>query len=446
MPVGKYFTVAQDADIPSLLLYSSTEEELNSPEILQSLTEHPVLQVFAEHYPALLRLDSLPTTFTQNCATALITPSTPFLLNPGKYTIRGNTTIHVLDPQKKIRVLDMLKIYEECTLPHKIMGSCAQCRRIDTPRECAAKQISLLHPLLPRLFKSTAQDLLNSLVNRKSYLADYTYISPTLTTPVPPFSPNLRPIAEHDFNCVDYRSKIRSTASTERARRAKFKKEVCSTCLMGTRCAPARMKKVRDICEGPYAYTEEKEAAKHIVEKHVIPYSDKSLYSILMRHTGTLPFRINRKKAGISCRVNRENVLEFGIIYLTKGNFVPLTPGEFQDLCAKLPRTGQYPSRRLRTTEKAILLELACIRNSLTNHNNRHLTSYQTLYPCAHLTSPPQGITFSLIYRWNSIHDNSWERPWSLQVTSLRDIFQHYLKLHTLPQIQHPLGHNRGVF
>lgn len=130
--------------------------------------------------------------------------------------------------------VDTRKLYETCTSLFKAVG-CVSCPAYGM--SCRKR----IYADVPEIdCTSSYGGLFDALVNRKSQVAGYTYISPTLTRPDPRydhFVPSERSWQDHDFKAVEAWGKTRSLASTTAAERRKFQREQCPKCPLQGACS-----------------------------------------------------------------------------------------------------------------------------------------------------------------------------------------------------------------
>jgi hypothetical protein len=220
----------------------------------------------------------------------------------------------------------------------------------------------------------------------------------------------------------------------ERVRYKRFKKEVCTTCLVHKPCNDNYDYDDRRGCRGPYDISEEKATAQ-ILSEHEIPYTDEFLAALLGFHCGKLPFRVNRKTAHLSCEIApMDNVLKFGVVYSAQGYFEALELSDLQDIVGRL-RERSRPPVLLTQHEKAILIELAHRHRSPRENWHWHRTRYRSLY------IDFTGAELQLHFRYNCHsreQDRGWELPYSVSARCLGDIYKNYQNLRTLQKTDHP--------
>lgn len=462
------FTIAEsphDSTLATFLFHRPNCKDDDVNPILHAMQKHPVLSG-----TCCLGV-IIPNHATAN-AFEISTDLEMFLV-PDTYADKHCAMVHIGGPHGDFQHINMYQCVEDCKLPHKTLLNCASCLETDTVQECPAKR--LLRKFDQMRYKTSGKDLVNShdpdelrlqLKNRKDFLDTSMFISPILTA-IEPFSKTIRSPDEHDFDQVEYWSKVRSSASKETTRRKKFTKTVCPTCLVQNSCAHTAEWRQK-ICHGPYDLSEE-QASTQIVKNHIIPYTDELLVSTLMHRMGSLPFRIDRKLSHLSCRVVPDVYLRrefrFGIVHDYIGDFYRLEPNDLHDILQRLdklkPITAERHTIPLSTHEKAILLELATRAHSPPENHYWHRTRYKSFY-IEMEWGVKQPREFVLNYRWTKnrtahfirmhpvsrkaeyeYQNRGWLFPYPLAAHNLRIIYENYGDLCTLQKTAHPL--RRGI-
>jgi hypothetical protein len=223
---------------------------------------------------------------------------------------------------------------------------------------------------------------------------------------------------------------------------------VCPTCLVQPQCPDGYD---QTHCSGAYRLTEEEATAK-ILEEHEIPYGDVELATLLTYHCGELPFRVNNKKAHLSCEIApRESTLKFGVVYDCTGYFEALCDKELAGIvsrndnirCRDYKPVCQFP---LTPLEKAVLIELASQGYSPEENGHWHITQYRSLCITRSVSrmSPNRSrshMSLSLHFRYNTKRkDRDWQMSWTVDAQCLGDVYEHYENLKTINKVRDPLS------
>jgi len=328
------FTIASTTDpgrysnysnAPLVLLFSSLKhpDEVMTKEFMQQLLENPDLKKFFDTFPVM----AIPNTTNKS----ILVTNIPI----GVYTQlddhSGRPYVGILD--SSVEILELEKIYYDCNLPEKFMGSCEDCIRNDSMFDaCRIKQIAatLRQKKLkqndrysPPIVTSVKKFLDTFDVEEKGLeLAGFKYVTPTYTAHK--FGePMIRRYNSHDFDNIqrmlDERQENAKKSGQERTRQAIFYKTECSVCLLKDGCQPGNKKHSYPLkcCPGAIEYTE-KEACEAIVSNERItnPFSDYELGQLLS-HCGKLG-TIDRFNTAASFNVvpnqDRGNLLVFSIV------------------------------------------------------------------------------------------------------------------------------------
>lgn len=289
------------------------------------------------------------------------------------------------------------------------------------------------------------------LLSRKSTIAEFTYVSPKLTA-LENFAKTYRPVEEHDFEMVEERSATVRQGILERKRRRKFKREVCSTCLVQKGCRKEYSEKQEKHCSGPYAYTE-KEAVQAVLSSTEIPFTNYQLL-YLAYNSGELDKRYLRRKYWATFKVVG-NKLRFGICRYTTGEFTALKDfKEAKELLCKYNRQVFAPRKAfkyLTPLEKALLVILGYRHYSPVSVSRWHITQYDVLG--IKYDGPYTG--FSLHFKYNNPHTEvhyqpegkahttycGLKLPWTIDAKNFNDIFEECTEIEPLRQTTHPLSY-----
>lgn len=196
-------------------------------------------------------------------------------------------------------------ILDNCYLPHKYAMTCMDCatgsssnKHSQSEHNCILKN-SLQRYESGRVITTSLPSSINlqdiredfELVNRKTQIDKFVFISPVLTADGIP-SP-VRPVHAHDFTRIQEYSDRRSDGQHERHRFVRFQEEVCPTCSMRAPCMKTRADYSRRSCPGPYP-TDQKEIVEEILSNVRIPFSNAQL-RFLLAHSGILYKRYKRR-------------------------------------------------------------------------------------------------------------------------------------------------------
>lgn len=441
---NKMFTIA-DTNWVSLLFYAENGD--NDPQkIMQALRRHPV--------------------FAHTCNMGVVIPAgTPddlievsgdieSDLRPDEYLPTDIALGSIKYKKGSPRLdLDFKQILFDCKLPHKTMGGCLECFNLNTPYVCDAKKAHRNMSAAEKEYYVAGTDytspqyLLPLLINRKTKVGDYTYISPALTK-TNPFQPTLRPPEDHDFTEVSTWSSIRQDATREATRIRQFKKTECSRCLYREPCETRCESHEVQGCPGPYVNSPGHETPEdEILATTFTEYSPVQLNNLLKHYAGPLPFLVDRKQQSFTCKVEHSELV-FGLVRITykperAGEFTPLHIDDVMKLCLrlrkhkpKLPLLGE--GEPLPKNLQALLIELATISHSPTRYGIWHQTPYEPLYIRRETKWCDELKVF---YRFNTYRKEhgSWETPWGFSARTLGDVYEYYGKLESLKKTLAPL-------
>lgn len=163
-------------------------------------------------------------------------------------------------------------VYYKCLKPHKLILGCSECATTDaTDKDCILKRHEQYGTA--SVLEDDPHDVL---VNRKTVIADYTYISPKLTSDNH-FWPYFREIDYHDFRAVHMMSAAASRSVYERNRQCRFTKEACENCFLYRISCNGNKR-----CYGNYPKSE-KEATEEILDGVKLSFTDKQIAELLWR-------------------------------------------------------------------------------------------------------------------------------------------------------------------
>ena len=344
-------------------------------------------------------------------------------------------------PSGGVESINLTTEYYNCQLPHRTIRGCKGCLSRETRTSCRPKEIGLAVAAFEDNEGVTPFEIIDDklLYSRKSVIAGYTYVSPSLTA-TENFAKTYRGVEEHDFNEVEDRSARVSQGLRERGRRRRFKQKACSVCLVQRGCDRAYTESQEKYCNGPYN-PNEKEAAQSVLNSTRIPFNNYQLLYLAL-NSGELDKRYDRCRYWATFRM-RGNELTFGLCRYATGEYTEFRNfKEAKEVLCSHNKGVHVPGKGdkyLTTLTKALLIELASQSCSPQRVSRWHVTQYDVLG----ITYHPYGQSLELTFKYNN--GGGWGRrsnglilPWTVTANNFSDVFQEYTCLETLSHTTHP--------
>ena len=412
------------------LLFHKKDEKFTDKEILD-ITTDPLCRELMGSFALFTRL---PCTKGEEL---LLSPDLDVHAIDKMPRASSDDVVKLITPETGLTSFNLQEVYYNCPLPHRTIVGCTECLNLKTAGECELKR--LWGRIGEEGITTDAEDATSQLKSRRSVIAGFTYVSPTLTRDRDFITP-YRPHDDHNFNCIDENSEIVRKGLRERGRARKFRKTACSQCLVINSCAGHRYNSYdTKYCRGPYVETE-KEAVQKILKDAKIPFTERQLL-FLARNSGQLDKRYNRRIYWATFQYDPfRGGLVFGLSRYSGWGFITFQSYKEAEACIRAHNTTVYevkPREKLEAKSKALLVELGQWSYSPTHRSGWHATCYQAL-----------GLEFN---RWNNSWDlrfrynnsgggyrpNGMLLPWGVEANSLEDVYKAYGMLKTIEKQSH---------
>ena len=325
------------------------------------------------------------------------------------------------------------EIYNACPLPHKYIVDCSGCLESDnTVYVCPVKKAHLTWYNDDECSAVSARDVLEWAKKKKNQLIEgFKYVSPTMTAGKP-FQPNVRALREHYFSDVEHNVKERSEASQRGADLVKFKRTICTQCLLGKSClsGASRVPWMPKSCEGKVKLESWEEYSDLVLKTYTTPHTDEEL-AWISYNSGLLEKRINRRiyyltLAAINTRYHYKMDVEEKILVTAalrpKRGGVDIPLPSMEAVHEAMKGTGKEPPEHLRSLDKnakALLLECASLKNSPVHVSRWRSTEYPVMY-----VRSGMGGFVRVYFSWpRRAHQLT---PWDLEIDQPIKLFNHY--------------------
>jgi hypothetical protein len=430
--MSKYFTYFGRSKIEGLLFQQ--DEPVNIATI------HDVAEQLCKD-PCLASICSAPLMLQdgEEAHQFILTFEDPYTLNKTLTRIA-----YIIDPiGQKATFLEFEPSFYSCIKPEKIVFECDQCmRNLKGSNPCYWKQqVNALTPYANGgigLYQAITPHLLEM---GKSKILDFGYVSPSMTKPRvdhhSAFVPTLRPMEDHDFTELEFWKDVRKQQRQERTRRDIHIKTKCNQCIVKTGCFRGNKPRQRvAYCRGNYS----EESIADLNSRIVHPYTAAEVVKLLCR-SGPLTKRYQGKKWYATWAINEPNLI-FGLTRMTN-------PKEFESLSTHMSiaeihtfldkhgtrqthKEFNFPHLKWDPTAWALFYSSIALYDSPTYQGAWRTRPYPVTYisPNNWDEEHPQ---FLVHFSWNSWHSSGgWQLPWSLDITKLDDIQEHYNGLRLL--------------
>lgn len=382
---------------PLVLLFSSLKhpDEVMTKEFMQQLLENPDLKKFFDTFPVL----AIPNTKNKS----ILVTNIPIGLYTQLDDHSDRPYVGILDSSAEI--IELEKIYYDCNLPEKFMGSCEDCIRNESMFDaCKIKKIAAalkqkkknsssiyeIDRYNPPIVTSVKKFLDTFDVEEKGLeFAGFKFVTPTYTAHK--FGePVIRRYDSHDFGNIEpmliERQENAKKSGQERTRQALFYKTECAVCLLKDGCQPGNKKHIYPLkcCPGAIEYTE-KDACEAIVSNETItnPFSDYELGQLLS-HCGKLG-TINRFNTAASFDVVpnqvRGNLLVFSIVkinWVSRRNpdFTHQYFSDYKSAVAFLKKHDLWRPRKRIPREMPLLFKAMLFLAAGRDRSGRHVAGF----------------------------------------------------------------------
>lgn len=426
------FTLANHGKEPALLFHSAIGF---TPDITNLVNGICSDELFQKIFPQGAYLSRYVTAHGSDCILAEVELRSEFPEKLGESGI-----LYDWNPDTGVTQHDLESIYYACRRPERTLLSCTECADSSTPdnsfRYCYVVQAMRHSRRRDEAQMPTVSDVRALLVNRKSVLAEFTYISPRLTlaeTTIDAgyyqktFDTYLRPPERHDFGVIEENSLDIIKALQTRTKRDRFKKNVCSTCMMQSVCEST----VRHWhCDGSYGQDVDAMAAAVLAEtgRYWNVWSDAQIRYVL-ENSGELRTRFSR--AIIALTFNRYGEIE--IRYARHPGRIVAAYHTWKEFAKDAECYGLTIPKRLRGYNKKLpshfrgLLAAACSmvrcphRSGWGNSHQYPVMAVTCQYVWGAPSAPPNG--YHICYLWYRDKTTMWS-PGRYTVDTFADVFR----------------------
>jgi hypothetical protein len=359
-----------------------------------------------------------------------------------------NTEIDVCINGAEYKTINLQECYQTCTRMEKLVVGCPDCLTNNLSSGCAFKHAYTSHPPNSLLHLRGV----DTFINRKTSIGDFTYISPRLTREEP-FQKNCRKFDAHDFTNIEHWSNIAKEANTTKARVNRFIKNTCSQCHVQPVCFAqyGNLKKDVKWCAGHYP-KEEESLIQKLLETTKITYSDEELTRLVNVEARNI-YKLPTGEFVMWDFVVEREELTFGFRRYTSPTRSVIPVQTLEEANAMLSKTTsplrakQYNApAKMSHRAKALLCCTGRITHSPRMTGAWHVTEYPVMYKelktvmqDEHTYVPVIELHFGHTY-YNRNSKGRFLR-WTHTVRNFKDVFEYYKKIHGVYQI--PSEHGR---
>jgi len=437
----KMFTVTaaedQDGDSACALFFHKDGEDVTEEEI-NAIAKDPLCRSLMGDY-GVMTCDRYE---KDDYSEILVSREVRDLVVPRLEKAQPEDTVILFTPNNEPERIRLQDVYYGCKLPRRAIIGCDNCFESETKTNCVFKDC--WEPMENADVDVTVADAIQSLKNRKSMIAGFTYLSPMLTRDTHFVSP-YRHHTNHCFSCVEENSSIARQGLKERGRLRRFRENACSKCLVREACHHTAEGRYIKLCKGPYVDTE-KEANATVVKNAKVPFTNKQLLFLAL-NSGELDARYNRRIYWATFRYTSHG-LTFGLCRKTTGKFERIETFEEAEKIIRQCNNVVFEVKNFKALtlqQKAVLIELARAHYSPVQRGRWHRTQYEALG----IEYSQWNNSWTLYFKFNSSGSSYAYRPygmrltWDINAKTLEDVFREYLNLESLEKTSHEDSYRR---
>jgi len=325
-----------------------------------------------------------------------------------------------------------LEVFNACELPEKYVVGCGGCRTgTETHNTCPVVKLENLEEIPEFEIDTYSEDV----TYWKSRIGRFVAVGPSYTS-ADYITPAHRTIVQHSFKYVSSTISDRRNTAQEMGRRAQFRREICSQCLMKEPCwyegAPKH-------CTKYYPQTL-REISLEIVKNTPCKFTGPQL-RVLLANSGPMDKRFNRYKGHFTLKYPSKYLgdsegVKFVINQKTDPGHTLAGTDNYKTALSWLHDYGDAPwvpekARHMGAHEKAVLFELLQRNQSPTRNNGWRQTTYPVNFVAKRGSGP-----YYVEYSWGP--SGRYVLPWPLRAENLFDVYKNYKNLRCVSGIRPP--------